>query len=56
LGCSGILNNVKIGDDVAFGIPNKSGTDPLRYLLKIQRKQMPSNSDSGDVDHRGKLV
>jgi hypothetical protein len=43
---------MEIGDDVAPGIPDKTGAGSLRYLIKIQSKQIALDSDGGDVDDR----
>jgi hypothetical protein len=36
---------VEIRDDVALGIPNEAGPGSLRYLVKVQSKQIALNSD-----------
>jgi hypothetical protein len=47
---------VKIGDNVAFSIPNKTGTGALRYLVEIQCEQITLNADRGNIDDRWRCL
>jgi len=50
LSAAGILNHVKISDDVSSGIPYDAGTRALGNLIQIESKEVPLHSDRGDID------
>ena len=51
--CRGsILNHVKVGDDIAARVPDKSRAGSLGNLILIQREKVLLDRDVGDVHYR----
>jgi hypothetical protein len=53
---TGILNHVKISDDVAIRIPHKPRTSTLGNLIQVQGEEILLDADRGNIDDGGRCL